>query len=164
LSGSTPTVQWLSGSDYPVGAGYVPNPAVLPRTALDRLNTLSIHMEDKRMARRITAVPKQPEITWRGRLSLEQRETMIRDAAYFRFVQRGYAHGHDVEDWIAAEAEVDLGAAEPEEARPGEFAVQQSSVHGAAKDDKLKQIVRQHPKKGIPQIEGIDPKEAPLKE
>ena len=26
--------------------------------------------------------------------------------AYARFVQRGYQHGHDVEDWLAAEAEV----------------------------------------------------------
>lgn len=30
--------------------------------------------------------------------------------AYERFVSRGYVHGHDVEDWLAAEAELDTGA------------------------------------------------------
>jgi hypothetical protein len=42
--------------------------------------------------------------------------------------------------------------------------MQQSCVHGAAMDDELKRIVRQHPQKGIPQIESIEPQEAPPKE
>jgi hypothetical protein len=30
--------------------------------------------------------------------------------AYLRFVERGYAHGHDLEDWIVAERELADGA------------------------------------------------------
>ena len=106
----------------------------------------------------------KPDITWRGNLSLEQRETLIREAAYRRFVERGFAHGSHLEDWLAAEAEVDFGTPEPERAGSAESAMQQSCVHGAAMDDELKRIVRQHPQKGIPQIESVEPQEAPPKE
>lgn len=35
------------------------------------------------------------------------REKMVADAAYYRAEQRGFAPGHEVEDWLASEAEVD---------------------------------------------------------
>jgi hypothetical protein len=35
------------------------------------------------------------------------RHDMIRDAAYFRAQARGFAPGKDLEDWIAAEQDVD---------------------------------------------------------
>jgi len=38
--------------------------------------------------------------------SLELTEDIIRIRAYELFEQRGYEHGHDVEDWLTAEAEV----------------------------------------------------------
>src|SRR5512139_3803529 len=124
-------------------------------------------MEDEDMPRR-TRIPANPEskpadVTWRGAFSLEQREAMIREAAYYHFAKRGYAPGHDLEDWLAAEAESERGAAAPAEFPP-DATVHQSSVHGAGKDDELKRIVRQHPKKGIPQIESVEPGEAPFKE
>ena len=34
------------------------------------------------------------------------RQQRIEQRAYERFVARGCAHGHDLEDWLAAEAEV----------------------------------------------------------
>lgn len=37
----------------------------------------------------------------------EQRAALIAEAAYFRAEKRGFAPGHEVEDWLAAEAEVD---------------------------------------------------------
>jgi hypothetical protein len=43
----------------------------------------------------------------------EQRAALIAEAAYFRAERRGFAPGHEVEDWLAAESEVDarlLGA------------------------------------------------------
>lgn len=46
-------------------------------------------------------------------------------------------------------------------AEPG---VQGSAIHGFRKDDALKRIIRRHPQKGIPQVEGLEPKEAPPKE
>jgi len=35
------------------------------------------------------------------------REALIAEAAYFRAQRRGFAPGHEEEDWLAAEAEVD---------------------------------------------------------
>ena len=104
-----------------------------------------------------------PNITWRGTFSLEQREAMIRDAAYYHFAKRGYAPGHDLEDWLAAESEIErIAPAAPE--FPSDTAVQQSSAHGVRTDDELKRIVRQHPQKAIPQIESVEPEKAPFRE
>jgi len=36
-----------------------------------------------------------------------QRTALIAKAAYFRAESRGFAPGHETEDWLAAEAEVD---------------------------------------------------------
>ena len=41
------------------------------------------------------------------RVSDEERRNMIARAAYFRAEKRQFAPGHEVEDWIAAEVEVD---------------------------------------------------------
>jgi hypothetical protein len=38
--------------------------------------------------------------------SLELTEEIMRLRAYRFFEQRGYKHGHDLEDWLRAEAEV----------------------------------------------------------
>lgn len=40
-------------------------------------------------------------------VSEEARRAMIAQAAYLRAERRGFAPGGDVEDWMAAEAEVD---------------------------------------------------------
>jgi len=37
----------------------------------------------------------------------EQRAALIAEAAFFRAESRGFAPGHEVEDWLAAESEVD---------------------------------------------------------
>jgi len=38
--------------------------------------------------------------------SQELTEEIIRIRAYYLFEQRGYQHGHDLEDWLQAEQEV----------------------------------------------------------
>ena len=38
--------------------------------------------------------------------SLELTEDIIRVRAYRFFEKRGYEHGHDLEDWLRAEAEI----------------------------------------------------------
>jgi hypothetical protein len=93
--------------------------------------------------------------------SPEDREAMIREAAYYHYVQRGYAPGHDIDDWLEAEAE--LASATPDEAEE-EFELQQSGTHGAREDDELKRIVKQHPRKSIPEVESVGPEEAPGRE
>lgn len=40
---------------------------------------------------------------WTG----EDRYRMIAEAAYYRAERRGFAPGHDLQDWLAAEIEVD---------------------------------------------------------
>lgn len=37
----------------------------------------------------------------------EHRASLIAEAAYFRSERRGFAAGYELEDWLAAEAEVD---------------------------------------------------------
>lgn len=43
----------------------------------------------------------------RVEISEEARRAMISEAAYLRSERRGFVPGHDLEDWLAAEAEVD---------------------------------------------------------
>jgi Protein of unknown function (DUF2934) len=46
----------------------------------------------------------------------QQRAALIAEAAYFRAQKRGFAPGHETEDWLAAEAEVDAGLLESAQA------------------------------------------------
>jgi hypothetical protein len=120
-------------------------------------------MENEAMARQSRAAdsrPEAPNITWHGSHTLEERENMIREAAYYRYLEQGCCDGHDVDDWLEAEAEVDHVKAESLHELAG-HGVQQNSVHGPATDDKLKRAVRQHPRKAIAQVESIEPAEAP---
>jgi len=40
-------------------------------------------------------------------VDLEQRAALIAEAAFYRAETRGFSPGHEVEDWLAAESEVD---------------------------------------------------------
>jgi hypothetical protein len=42
-----------------------------------------------------------------GAVADQRRRTLIARAAYFRARRRGFAPGHALDDWLAAEAEVD---------------------------------------------------------
>ncbi|TLY64033.1 MAG: DUF2934 domain-containing protein [Gammaproteobacteria bacterium] len=55
-------------------------------------------------ARLPKSVTPQPT---RVTLTAEVRRTMITENAYLRAERRGFAPGHETEDWLAAEAEVD---------------------------------------------------------
>jgi hypothetical protein len=55
------------------------------------------------------------------------REARVRMAAYYRAEQRGFAPGHELADWFAAEAEVDSAPAAPKQpARPRKSAAKKS--------------------------------------
>jgi hypothetical protein len=41
------------------------------------------------------------------RLATPERQSLIARAAYFRAEKRGFRAGHELEDWLAAETEVD---------------------------------------------------------
>lgn len=51
-----------------------------------------------------TAKARAPQ---RAAVSAEDRRAMIAEAAYLRAERRGFASGHETEDWLAAEVEVD---------------------------------------------------------
>lgn len=42
-------------------------------------------------------------------LSPEERHRRIAEAAYLRAAARGFAPGHELDDWLAAERELDAG-------------------------------------------------------
>ncbi len=46
------------------------------------------------------------------RVSAEERQRMIAEAAYFRALARGFAGGDALDDWLAAEQQID-GALNP---------------------------------------------------
>ena len=43
----------------------------------------------------------------RDTIDADLRHRMISEVAYHRYVERGYADGYDIDDWLQAEAEVD---------------------------------------------------------
>lgn len=58
------------------------------------------------------AAPRKPTAASLGATSIrnepspEEIRRLIAEAAYYRAKQRGFAPGHEVEDWIEAESEV----------------------------------------------------------
>ena len=52
-------------------------------------------------------VRKSAPPTPRMALTREGRHALIEERAYLRAERRGFAPGHETEDWLAAEAEVD---------------------------------------------------------
>ena len=40
----------------------------------------------------------------------DHRRALIAEVAYYRAERRGFEPGHEIEDWLSAEAEVDTGA------------------------------------------------------
>jgi hypothetical protein len=59
-------------------------------------------------ARRTVGLPKSTVAAARAVVSREGRHAMIAEKAYLRAERRGFAPGHETEDWLAAEAEVDV--------------------------------------------------------
>jgi hypothetical protein len=57
--------------------------------------------------KRAPAKAKQAKATYSAFVGPEQRAALIAQAAYFRAERRGFVPGHETEDWLAAEIEVD---------------------------------------------------------
>ena len=67
------------------------------RTSMDR----QIRIQEASMERVTSMELEAP------RISPELRQSMIRDAAYFRAERRGFVEGDSSRDWMEAEAEID---------------------------------------------------------
>jgi hypothetical protein len=63
-------------------------------------------------------VPKSPLTSTARQVTPEERRRLIAENAYLRAERRGFTAGHETEDWLAAEAEVDallkVGASSPQ--------------------------------------------------
>ncbi len=93
---------------------------------------------------------------------------MIGEAAYYRSKKRGFAPGHELDDWLAAEADFERTSMRRERPESDdafeEFGMQGSGPLGPAQDEALKRFIKQHPRRDIPRIESVEPEDAPLKE
>ena len=60
-----------------------------------------------------SAQPPDNSVVTRSAAYIEPhvREAMISDSAYFRSAHRGFEPGREVDDWLAAEAEIDAALA-----------------------------------------------------
>jgi hypothetical protein len=61
----------------------------------------------KRAPRKLRAATNVVTATFGQFVGPEKRAALIAEAAFFRAEKRGFAPGHEVEDWLAAESEVD---------------------------------------------------------
>lgn len=64
------------------------------------------------MTRQSRSKSSQTATNWQGDRTPQEHEHMIREAAYYRYLEHGCCDGHDVDDWLEAEAEIDR-VAEP---------------------------------------------------
>jgi hypothetical protein len=53
------------------------------------------------------ATPENGKEVGAPRISPQERHRLIAEAAYYRASRRGFGGGTEVEDWLAAEAEID---------------------------------------------------------
>lgn len=67
----------------------------------------------KRAPRKTLAIRKA-EPTYTSFVGPEDRAALIAEAAYFRAERRGFLPGHETEDWLAAEEEVDARLLRPD--------------------------------------------------
>ncbi len=60
-----------------------------------------------RAARRGSRAPQARRGSGTRSISPERRHAMIAEAAYYRAQRRGFAPGWELQDWLAAEADID---------------------------------------------------------
>jgi hypothetical protein len=95
------TTKAAPARDVPAKAEAVPSarvPAAAPKTPARPKAAPPKAATPRKAAAEPPAATARPEGPDRGE--------MVRMAAYFRAERRGFAPGHELEDWIAAEAEV----------------------------------------------------------
>ena len=70
--------------------------------------TLHIKVDPARARARRAVLPTNSIVTRSSAyIEPQAREAMIAEAAYHRSAHRGFEPGHEVDDWLAAESEID---------------------------------------------------------
>lgn len=75
-----------------------------PRNPVQNPDAVKVPRTAKRKRVAAGSPPASAEVT---RITASDRHAMIATAAYYRAERRHFAPGFEVEDWVAAEAEVD---------------------------------------------------------
>lgn len=90
----------LTTSSRPAAAAPTAEPPPeRPRTRASRIVDASVELE---------AMPDAPFAEGsQSEIDAELRHRLISETAYRHYVERGYAEGGELEDWLQAEAEVD---------------------------------------------------------
>jgi len=83
-----------------------------------RRTTESTHPATPAPKKRAAPKARPVEVTPRAIVTEDMRRGMIAEGAYLRAERRGFAGGHEDEDWLAAEAEVDRLLAIDDVSRP----------------------------------------------
>lgn len=78
----------------------------MPREKSPTTTTTTTTTPRKRAPRKTLGITKA-EPVFAPFVDPERRAGMIAEAAYYRAENRGFVPGHETEDWLAAEAEVD---------------------------------------------------------
>ena len=81
----------------------------------------------------------------------ERRQSMIREAAYFRAQRRGFVGGNAVDDWLEAEAEVDhmLDEEAARGSSDGLGPIEQFEAQLAALDQEMRRLVGKARQRGL---------------
>ena len=66
-----------------------------------------VNVTVRKRAPRKAAPPIATAVSFTRFVDPEQRAALIAEAAFFRAEKRGFEPGHEVDDWLAAEMEVD---------------------------------------------------------
>jgi len=88
-------------------------------------------------------------------IGAEERLRMIREVAYSFYERRGFVQGHDLEDWLEAEADVDAMLSRQATAEVTETLepdLQQSGGRSIIRDEMMKRILKQHPQRDVPKV------------
>ena len=100
----TDKAEAVSVSAAPAMMAREPEPSVVVREPAGALHEPATAAREAPVA----AARHQPPLQApRIEISPDARRALVAEAAYLRAERRGFAYGNEVEDWLAAEAEVD---------------------------------------------------------
>lgn len=93
----------------------MPTPSNSPSPALSISGSTGSAAKDFAEAGKSSTPPAEPKTTddASDAHAKENRDELIRQAAYRRYQERGDRDGNDLDDWLAAEKDVDGTAVEP---------------------------------------------------
>ena len=83
------------------------------RTVIEASRAPAERAKSRKGKRSRGAQPPMNSVVTRSSAYVEpqEREAMIAESAYFRSAHRGFEPGHEVDDWLASEAEIDAALA-----------------------------------------------------